>query len=142
MDKKFWIAGIVASILFFVLGFVVHGLLLEADYANFPLLMRTKDEAMGNLPYMILAHLLMGFAFAWIYSKGIDSGSAWLPQGLGYGIGVSLLTVVPWYLIYYSVQPWGRRIVAKQIVFDGIGVLIVAIVTAFIYKQPTVTTES
>ena len=141
MDKRFWIAGIVATVLMFLFGFLVHGLILEADYAMYPQLLRPKDDAMGYMPHMILAHLSMGFAFAWIYSKGITAGAPWLMQGIRYGIAVALLTVVPYCLIYYSIQPWGRRIVAKQIVFDSIGMIITAIAVAFIYKDKA-TTES
>ena len=32
MDKKFWISGIVATVLFYFLSFIVHGLILSSDY--------------------------------------------------------------------------------------------------------------
>ena len=134
MDKRFWIAGIVASLLFFGLGFVIHGLLMTGDYMNYKHLFRTEEEAMGNMGLMTLAHVIMGFAFAWIYSKGVDRGGSWLGQGLRFGIAATFLVTVPWYMIHYSVEPWGRRVVAKQAVFDGIAMVIVAIVTAYIYK--------
>jgi len=58
-----------------------------------------------------------------------------LPQGLRFGVAVALLTVVPTYIIYYVVQPMPGGLVAKQIVFDGILLLILASITAFIYRQ-------
>jgi hypothetical protein len=133
MDKRFWIAGLAASVLFFALGFLVHGVLLTEDYAHVKSLFRPEAEAMGNMPWMILAHVIMGFSFAWIYSRGV-SGAFWLMQGLRFGIAAVLLVTVPWYLIYYSVQPWPASTVAKQIIFDGISMIITAVVVAFIYK--------
>jgi hypothetical protein len=133
MDKRFWIAGIVATVLFFALGFLVHGVLLHDDYLNLKSLMRPETEAMGNMPWMIVAHIIMGFAFAWIYSRGI-SAAPWLMQGLRFGIATAFLVTVPWYLIYYSVQPWPFSVTIKQIVFDGISMIITAVVVAFIYK--------
>ena len=136
MDKRFWIAGLAASVLFFILGFLVHGMLLTNDYMQLKSLFRTEEAAMANMPIMILAHVIMGFAFAWIYSRGI-SAAPWLTQGLRFGIATVLLVTVPWYLIYYSVQPWPASTVAKQIVFDGISMVITALVVAFIYKPKT-----
>ena len=134
MNKKFLISGIAASLLFFLVGFLVHGVLLTDDYMRLKALFRPEAEAMGNMPYMILAHILMGFAFAWIYSQGV-SGASWIAQGVRFGTAVMLLMIVPWYLIYYSIQPWPPSTVAKQIVFDGIGVIITALVVAFINKD-------
>lgn len=139
MNKKFLISGVVASLLFFLLGFLVHGFLLTDDYMRLKALFRPEAEAMGNMPYMILAHILMGFAFAWIYSQGV-SGASWIAQGVRFGTAVMLLMIVPWYLIYYSIQPWPPSTVAKQIVFDGIGVIITALVVAFINKDSSART--
>lgn len=134
MDKRFWIAGIVASVLFFLFGFLVHGFLLTQDYMQLKALFRPEEQAMGNMPYMILAHIFMGFAFAWIYSQGV-SGASWIAQGVRFGTAAVFLVTVPWYLIYYSIQPWPASTVAKQIIFDGISLIIAALAVAFIYKD-------
>jgi hypothetical protein len=141
MDKKFWISGIAASVVAFAAGFVVHGVLLHNDYAQLPSLMRTENDAMSHLPYLIVAHIVFGFAFAWVYSQGISAGVPWLTQGVRFGIAVALLVTIPMYLIYYAVQPWPGMTVAKQIVFDTISVIIIGILVAFINK-PASATES
>jgi hypothetical protein len=133
MDKRFWIAGLVASVLFFALGFLVHGVLLTGDYMQLKPLFRPEEGMMGYMPLMILAHVIMGFSFAWIYSRGV-SGAPWTMQGLRFGIAAVLLVTVPWYLIYYSIQPWPASTVAKQIIFDGISMIITALAVAFIFK--------
>ena len=135
MDKRFLVAGLVASVLFFALGFLVHGLILTGDYMNHKHLFRTEDDAMANMPLMTLAHVIMGFAFAWIYSKGINESDSWMSQGIRFGIAAFLLVTVPWYLIYYSIQPWAFSTTAKQIALDGLSLIIVAIVTAYIYRS-------
>ena len=53
-----------------------------------------------------------------------------------FGVAVALLTVVPTYLIYYVVQPMPGATVVKQIVFDGVLMLILGIVAAFMYRTP------
>ena len=134
MNKRFLISGIAASVVFFLLGFLVHGVLLTQDYMQLKSLMRPEAEAMGNMPYMILAHILMGFAFAWIYAQGV-SGASWVAQGVRFGTAAAFLVIVPWYLIYYSIQPWPPATVAKQIIFDSIGMVITGLVVAFINKD-------
>jgi hypothetical protein len=83
---------------------------------------------------MILANLMMGLAFVWIFRQGITAGRSWLPQGVTFGIAVSLMSAVPMYLIYYTVQPWPGMVVAKQILLETICIVIVGIVVAWINK--------
>lgn len=135
MDKKFWITGIACTIVAFAAGFVVHGLLLRDEYMALPNLFRPEADAQGYFPYMILAHILIGFAFAWIYRQGITAGQPWLMQGVRFGIAVACLTTIPMFLIYYAIQPMPGQMVAKQIAFDSIATIINGIVAAFINKD-------
>jgi hypothetical protein len=135
MDKRFWLAGIVASVLIILLGFVFHGVIMSGDYERIRNLFRPEAEAMANLPINILAHVIMGFAFAWIYKQGITD-APWLGQGIRFGIAVALLVTVPWYLIYYSIQPFPAQTVGKQLILDSISLFLIAIAVAFIYKKP------
>lgn len=137
MDTKFWISGAVMALLSFVLGFIVHGLLLGADYA--PLagtLFRTPDDAHSHFPFMVLAHVLIGFAFTWIYRQGKTAGVSTLGQGVRFGLAVAALMTIPMYLIYYAVQPMPEDLVVKQIVFDTIAVVLMGIAVAFLNRAP------
>lgn len=135
MNKKFFIAWIVIFVAWMAGSFLVHGLLLHDDYAQLPNLFRPEAEAQKYFPLMILAHVIMAGAFVWIYSRGVEARS-WLPQGIRFGVAVALLAIVPIYMIYYVVQPMPGLTVVKQIVFDGILVVILGAIVAFIYRQP------
>jgi len=135
MNKKFIIAWIVIFIVWFAGSFVVHGVLLHDDYSKLTNLFRSEADAQKYMPLMILAHVLLSGALVWIYARGVEA-KPWLPQGIRFGVAVALLTIVPTYLIYYVVQPMPGATVAKQIVFDGVLMLLLASVTAFIYRQP------
>ncbi|TMH55530.1 MAG: hypothetical protein E6H53_16770 [Betaproteobacteria bacterium] len=135
MNKKFIIAWIVIFIVWFAGSFVVHGVLLHDDYSKLTNLFRSEADAQKYMPLMILAHVLLSGALVWIYARGAEA-KPWLPQGIRFGVAVALLTIVPTYLIYYVVQPMPGATVAKQIVFDGVLTLLLASVTAFIYRQP------
>lgn len=136
MGKKFVIAWIVVFIVWFLGSFVVHGLLLHDDYMRLTNLFRSEADSQQFFPLMILAHVILSGALVWIYSRGVEA-LPWLPQGLRFGVAIALLTVVPTYLIYYVVQPMPGATVVKQIVFDGILMLVLGAVVAFMYRTPS-----
>jgi hypothetical protein len=139
MDKRFWISGIVAFIVLYMLSFVVHSLILGGDYMRVmeeQKLFRPPEEAMNYMPFMLVAHLLMGFAFAWIYRQGIAPNEPWLMQGVRFGVAAALFGTVPMYLIYYSLQPWPFSTVIKQIVLQTISTVIAGIVVAWLNRSP------
>jgi hypothetical protein len=135
MNKKFFIAWGVIFVAWMAGSFVVHGALLHDDYTKLSGLFRSEAETRPYFPLMVLAHILLAGAFVWIYSRGVEA-ARWLPQGIRFGVAVALLTVIPTYMIYYVVQPMPGLVVVKQIVFDGILMLILGVITAFIYRPP------
>jgi hypothetical protein len=137
MNKRFLLAWLVLFVAWFIGSFIVHGLLLHADYAQLSNLFRKEAEAQNFFPLMILAHIIMSGAFVWIYARGVEA-KPWLGQGIRYGVAIVLLTTVPLYLIYYVVQPMPGATVVKQIVFEAILVLILGAIAAFMYRDATV----
>jgi hypothetical protein len=135
MNKTFFIAWVVIFVAWMAGSFVIHGTLLHDDYTKLAGLFRSEAEANPYFPLMILAHIMLAGAFVWIYSRGVEA-APWLPQGIRFGIAIALLTVIPTYMIYYVVQPMPGLVVVKQIVFDGILMLILGVITAFIYRSP------
>jgi hypothetical protein len=137
MNKRFFLAWLVVFIAWFIGSFIVHGVLLHADYAQLSNLFRKEAEAQNFLPLMILAHIMLSGAFVWIYARGAEA-KPWLGQGIRYGMAIILLTTLPGYLIYYVVQPMPGATVVKQILFDGILVLILGAIAAFMYRDTSV----
>ena len=106
MDKRFWICGLLVAIAAMVLGFVVHGVLLKQDYAALVgQLVRAPEDANRHLPAMLAADLCIGFAMTWLHRQiPAHAGSA-LRAGVRFGLAVALVSVVPQFLIYYTIQP-------------------------------------
>ncbi len=134
MNKKFLISWVVIFVAWMAGSFVVHGLLLGADYASAePNMMRPEAEQQAMFHWMLIAHIMLAGAFVWIYDRGNEM-KPWLQQGVRFGIAVALLAIVPVYLIYYAVQPTPGMLVAKQIVFDSTLIVILGIIVAFLNK--------
>lgn len=134
MNKKFFISWLIMFVVWFLGSFVVHGALLGSDYAKLPQLFRTEADSQKYFPLMILAHVMLSGALVWIYTRGAEA-KPWLPQGLRFGLVIAFLTTIPTYLIYFVVQPMPGMHTAKQIVFDGILMLILGAVVAFLYRN-------
>jgi len=134
MNRKFIIAWIVIFVAWFLGSFIVHGVLLNADYMRLGTLFRAPADSQRYFPLMILAHVMLSGAFAWIYARGVEP-KPWLGQGLRFGIAVAFLTTVPTYLIYFVVQPMPAGTVMKQIVFDGVLMVILGVIAGWLYRD-------
>jgi hypothetical protein len=133
MNKRFLAAWLIVFIAWMVGSFIVHGALLQNDYAALPKLFRSEARAQELFPLMLLAHVILAGAFVWIYSRGVED-APWMGQGMRFGVAVALLTIVPTYMIYFVVQPIPAQTVVKQIVFDGILIVALGVLVAFLYR--------
>jgi hypothetical protein len=134
MRGKFFLGWLAVFVVWMAGSYVVHGILLHADYLGLPNLFRTEAEGQRYFPLMILAHVVMAGAFVWIYARG-NEPKPWLAQGIRFGIAVALLTALPMYTIYYVVQPMPGALALRQMTFDGILIVILGVVAAFSYRH-------
>ena len=134
MNKKFVIAWIVLFVAWFMGSFIVHGLLLHSAYMQLTDLFRPEGEQQKYFPLMVLAHVILSGAFVWIYARGVEA-KPWMAQGARFGLAVALLTSVPTYMIYFVVQPMPAQVVTKQILFDGILMVILGMIVAYMYRD-------
>ena len=134
MNKKFFIAWIVLFVAWFTGSFVVHGVLLRSDYMQLTNLFRAEGDQQRYFPLMVLAHVILSGAFVWIFARGVEA-KPWLAQGVRFGVAVALLTIVPTYMIYFVVQPMPGLVVIKQVVFDGVLMVILGVIVAYLYRD-------
>ena len=136
MNMNIAVSAAVMTVMSLVLGFIVHGWLLASDYLALGPLFRTPEQQQGMFGFMLAAHVLIGIGFTWIYRHGREA-KPFLRQGVRFGLAVAVLAVIPTYLIYYAVQPMPGNVVAKQIVFDTIAMVLMGIVCAWINQDKT-----
>lgn len=140
MDKRFLVCGLVVSVAAMLLDMLIHGVLLRADYqALVPGgFVRGPEEAQAFLPYMILAHLLIGFGMTWLYRQVMTAGERSLTRGLRFGAGFALAATLPGYLIYYAVQPWPASLVHKQMALGTAAVLVLGMLLGYLHPRRVV----
>jgi hypothetical protein len=134
MNKKFIIAWIVVFVAWFFGSFLVHGVLLRAEYMHLTNLFRAEGDQQKYFPLMILAHVILSGAFVWIYAHGAEA-KPWIAQGVRFGVAAALLTIVPTYIIYFVVQPMPGDVVIKQIIFDGVLTVMLGTIVSWLYRD-------
>jgi hypothetical protein len=133
MNKRFLISWLVIAVASHLFGFLVHVVLLGKDYHTLvPNLFRTGEAFHKVFPFMILANILFGFGFTWIYRKGVETGKSVVGQGVRYGLAVAVLATIPMYLTYYVVQPLPNIVAVKQILFEVPCIVILGIIVALL----------
>lgn len=141
MDKRFWVCGLVMSIAALLLGFIVHGVLLAPDYAALGPMFRSDADSRHYAHWMVLAHVLVGFAMTWIHAQGFSSGRSTSLQGLRFGLAMALFSTIPGYLIYYAVQPLPAALVAKQLLAGVVAMLLLGLLVAWLQPRRKVLAE-
>lgn len=136
MNRKFVISAVAVFVASMVLGAVVHGMILAEDYLRLVPsgLFRKHEDAQKMFPWMLIAHVLIAVAFTWMYRQGRDN-RPWLGQGVRFGIAVALLSSIPFYLIYWAVQPMPALTVLKQVVGDTVSLVILGIIVAALNRD-------
>ena len=134
MNKKFLVAWVVIFLAWMAGDFLIHGVLLADDYRQLVKLYRSETESQQYFRWMLIAHVLCAGAFRWIYARGQEV-RPWIGQGTRYGLAVAILAAIPGYLIYYAVQPLTGDLVAKQIIFSTILLVVLGIIVAWLYRE-------
>lgn len=136
MSKRFWICGLVMAFASLLLDFVIHGLLLRGDYQALAAtgFVRGDEDARTHLHWMLLAHLFLGYGLTWLYTLASAGREATAAHGIRFGAAVALVSGVPFYMIYYAVQPWPAPLVHKQILLSTVAMLLLGLLLS--YLQP------
>jgi len=135
MDIRFFVSGIVMATASLMAGFLVHATLLHPDYMALPNLFRSDEEGMNYFHWMLVAHVMIGFALTWIYRQGARAEGSTLAQGLRFGVAIACLMTIPGYLIYLAVLKIPNELAHKQMLYDVPCVLLLGVLVAFLNKK-------
>lgn len=132
MDKRFWICGFTIAATALALAFIVHGVLLRADYLALAHLFRPQADANTQIGWILLAYASLGLAMTWLYR--------WLPppdrrkrwHGARFGLAIALVSFVPWHLLAHAGQPFPLSLALKQIGFDVVAMLLLGLLLAWL----------
>ena len=131
--KQIIISSVVLFVVSMMLGFVVHALLLHADYEASGI-MRSQADQETKFPFMMGGHTMIAIGFTLMYRRGRETGP-WLRQGVRFGLLWAFAMTIPIYLIYHAVMPYELALTGKQIAFDTIAIVLLGIVVAALNRK-------
>lgn len=97
--KKLLIGGVIGGIAFFLLGWLIYGILLKDFMASHPGIVGNFEKAEPDFLYLVIGNLAMGFMMAYIF---IRSGISNMTGGAVLAAVVGLLMAVGYDCIMYS----------------------------------------
>jgi prepilin signal peptidase PulO-like enzyme (type II secretory pathway) len=127
------LAGFAAWVVFCIVGFVAHAVLMDDLYAAHSAIMRPPADADARLPLSFAVALLGFFAFAYAYAKGYEGGAG-IQEGLRFGvlIGVMLIAfVVTW---DYMTYPLSRTFLFALVIDYIVEYAIYGAVVGMVYR--------
>ena len=102
------LAAVVATVVDAVYGFLVYGMLLVPQFANYPAVYRSNDAGMAYLPLMFAGIFVGMLVAATIYAKGYDGGSG-VAEGARFGVLLGVFIAVIFAGVNYATLNIGRR---------------------------------
>jgi hypothetical protein len=140
MNKKLWITFIVVFIVYFILDWLVNGVLLHSTYMaeDVARIMRSEAEVNSNMWMIVISDLVYTFFFTFIFSKGFEN-KGWM-EGLRYGLYIGLMVSLPMAYITYAVQPIPYSLALQWFIYGTLQNIIIGIVAALLYKPKAATT--
>ena len=124
MDKRFLVCGLMMSLAAMLLGVLVHGGLLRADYLAHAALYRDPVEANARLVWIVVAYALIGFSMTWLFRRMYPERRVRARDGLQFGLAIALVSFLPWHLLAYVGQPLPSGLLARQVLFDLLSMLL------------------
>jgi hypothetical protein len=130
MTQQLLRAGAFATVFITVtmFGFLIHGVVLRDGYLAVAQLHRTAPL----IPSLLLANLAFTGGAIWLFSSSRPSRGIWR-DGLTFGLKLWVFWPVPLFLIAYSSQPIPGTLVAMQIGFELVDMLLIGTLIAALY---------
>ena len=131
------LAGLVVFILSQVGAVVVHGFVLANDYAPFEgTLLRAAggDTPAWQFIFLPVCHLSFTIGLVWLFSVARADSNAWGKRALKLGMIAYLVGPGPMFLLWYAQQPWPGTLALKQLGYELVIALALAVVAGAILR--------
>jgi hypothetical protein len=129
------LAGVAVFVLANVGAVLVHGFLLAADYQPYEgTLLRRGDEPAWQFVFLPVVHLSFTVGLIWLFRVALAEGDRWMPRALKLGIIAWLIGPAPMFLLWYAEQPWAGTIVLKQLPYELVIALVLALAAGAILR--------
>jgi len=132
MNKKVWTGFIVVFIVYFLLDWLVNGVLLQSSYMAEEVAKLMRPEADIQMWIIIVCDLFYTFFFTLIFSKGYENKGAM--EGVRYGFYVGMMVSLPMAYGTYAVMPVPYILALQWFLYGLVVNIICGVVLTFVMK--------
>jgi hypothetical protein len=128
------LAGVAATVVFFLYGFLVHGWLIAKDYTPYPEgVYRSGDAARSHTPFGLAGIFLAILVFATIYAKGYH-GRAGVMEGARLGLLFGVFMIGAFVAVNYGTINISGKLALELAASALLEWTLVGITVGMIYK--------
>ena len=131
-NKTFWIGFAAVFVIFQVLGFVVHTVLLADTYESFAAGFRPQEAMFSIMWMMTLGQAAYLFVFCYVFTKGHEGKG--IAEGIRFGILLGLFLAIPMAVEQYVVFPISGSLAIIWFASSLVFLIVCGAVFAAIYK--------
>jgi len=132
MNKKVWTGFIVVFIVYFLLDWLVNGVLLQSSYMAEEVAKLMRPEADIQMWIIIVCDLFYAFFFTFIFSKGFENKG--IMEGVRYGFYIGMLVSLPMAYGTYAVMPVPYTLALQWFLYGLVVNIICGVVLTFVMK--------
>jgi len=125
--------GVVLFVLINIANYVIHQVLLGADYASQDKLWRTGPEIADKMWIFQVIFLVQAYFLSFLFSRGYE-GTGWV-EGLRYGVIMGIFLKIPEAYSQFVVLPISYSLALKTFAYGMIEMVILGCVLGFIYQK-------
>jgi len=130
--KKFIITSIVVFVVYEILSWLIHGLILMGAYEATASVWRTMEDMNSKMWIMWIGNLIWSFLFVYIFTKGYESKGPM--EGVRYGLLIGLFMAIPMSIGSYVSIPMPFSLAVYWFLLSIVQITICGIVAGLIYK--------
>ncbi len=136
MNKKFWIAFVAVFVAFFVLDFIVNGVLMQSTYKSESVAKLMRPEADFKMWLIIVVDACIAFFMTLIFSKGYEGKG--IAEGARYGLYVGLLMAIPMAYGTYAAMPIPYYMALQWFLYGTVQFVITGCILAAVWGKQAV----
>jgi len=135
--RKFLLASAVVFVVYAVLSYILHSLILDwSVYPGTLLVMGT-----GNYIALIIGMIVYAFMFTFIFTKGYENKG--IGEGIRYGFYIGLFVNLSWFFFFYATTQYTAGLLLWGGMIGGIVInIILGICAAALYNTEVAPAEA
>ena len=114
-------------------GFLVFGVMLNSEFAQYPAVFRSFDAVNAMMPMFMASSLVAFIGIAYIFVKGPEGGSG-IKEGFWFGVVLGSVMVFSVALPSYVIYNIGQRLSLLTCLAMFVEYLIAGVVLGLVYK--------